>query len=175
MNFLLLPFLILAAIGFVLSAAAHGYAVLGLLPPGAEHVMGLHLGIFVVWLPTVLAANRAVRGVNQKDFWKVVLAGAPGWMRYALYGLFAYALFNFVLFAATSDGKHHGYSAVTPQVIRGFSGHWMIFYGAAFVTLYSLLRAPQLLQQRRCSNGHAVSPTDAYCPSCGRALEGPGS
>jgi hypothetical protein len=170
MSSLLLPFMVLAATGFVLSVAAHIFGLLGKMPPGGSLVMGLHAGIFVVWLPTVLVANRVARGINRKDFWKVVLAGSPPWMRYALYGLFAYAVCNFVLFILTAGGNNHASKAVTPETIRGFSGHWMVFYGAAFATLYSILRAPQLLRERQCVNGYAVSSTNAYCPTCGNAL-----
>lgn len=168
MSFLLLSFMVLAASGFVLSDAVHIFGLLGKMPPGDALVMGLHVGIFVVWLPTVLVANRVVRGVNRKDFWKVVLSGSPPWMRYALYALFMYAVCNLILFVLTAGGNHNS-KGVTPEVIRGFSGHWMVFYGVAFATLYSVFRAPQLLQERKCFNGHAVS-SDAYCPTCGNAL-----
>jgi hypothetical protein len=170
MNFLLLPFLVLSAIGFVLSAAAHVVALTGTVPLGSGIVMLLHIGIFVVWFPTVLVANRVTKGANRKDFWKIALSGCPPWMRYAMYGLFFYAALNFVIFiSSTTHGPHS--KAITAETIRGFSGHWMAFYAAAFATLYSTIRRPQMLQDRTCPNGHTVSLSDAYCPICGRVLE----
>jgi hypothetical protein len=57
-------------------------------------------------------------------------------MRWAAYGLFAYALVNFfVSIAIGSD-----------LPLRAFSGHWMAFYGMAFATLYSTLHL-------RCADG----------------------
>lgn len=46
----------------------------------------LHIGIFVVWIPAIFAAQRLVGNVSRKDFWKVVLIGSPDWMRYMVYG-----------------------------------------------------------------------------------------
>src|SRR6185369_854875 len=98
MRLILLPCAVLAGIGFALSVAAHALAIAGQVPPGGDLVMGLHMGIFVVWLPTVLVMVRVTKGANRKDAWKIALSGAPSWMRYALYGLFGYAILNFVLF-----------------------------------------------------------------------------
>lgn len=170
MRYLLLSCLALAAAGFILSVTAHIFGLLGKMPPGGELVMSLHMGIFIVWMPTVLVAGRATKWTNRNDFWKIALAGCPGWMRYTLYGLFGYAIVNFVLFAIVNSDVHHATKEVSPETVRGFSGHWMVFYAAAFATLYSVTRSPQLLREHKCSNGHIVSPADAYCPTCGAAL-----
>jgi hypothetical protein len=53
---------------------------------------------------------------------------------------------------------------------RGFSGHWMAFYGAAFAVLYSAIHKPSLLEARKCPAGHDVSHQDLFCPKCGQAL-----
>src|SRR5437588_175716 len=94
---ILLPFIALAAIGFILSVAAHLAAIAGSPIPFGKAVWALHIGIFVVWLPTVLVSIRLTRGANRKDRWKIALAGCPKWMRTALYVLFAYAILNFIL------------------------------------------------------------------------------
>jgi len=54
-----------------------------------------------------------------------------------------------------------------PSVVRGFSGHWMIFYGAAFAVLYSRIHAPELYRERKCPQGHTASPTARFCSECG--------
>ena len=163
----------LAAIGFVLSVIAHVFGLLGILPPGGEFAMSLHVGIFVVWLPTVLVANRATKGTKKSDFWKEALLGCPAWMRTALYGVFGYAILNFIYFMAFSNKTKTEGNGISPETIRGFSGHWMVFYGAAFATLYSAIRRPELLKERTCRNGHSVSQSDAYCPQCGAPLSPP--
>src|SRR5437870_7027920 len=37
----------------------------------------LFIGIFVVWLPTVLLLNTLTRDFKQKDLWKAALRGCP--------------------------------------------------------------------------------------------------
>lgn len=167
MNFLLFPFMLLAAVGFILSVVVHVSALLGLPIPGGDAAWGLHIGIFVVWLPTVLVSTRTARFTNQKDFWKVALSGCPPWMRKALYLVFGYAILNFIIFIFAMK-----YQAGVPSAadFRGFSGHWMVFYGVAFAMLYSVRRAPQLLQDRKCVNGHSLSAVAQFCPECGVAL-----
>ena len=165
----LYPFLLLAAVGFVLSLAAHGLALVGVPIPGGKLVGNLHFGIFVVWIPTVLVAYQGSRYANRKDFWKVTLAGCPPWMRVSLYVLFGYAIFNFVLFLASNPPRQSIYDAPL-STIRGLSGHWMLFYGAAFAVLYSRIRAPQLYQPHKCPQGHLVSPMARFCPECGYAF-----
>lgn len=166
MNAILLPFIVLSAIGLLLSIAAHIASIVGLPLPGGKLVWSLHVGIFVVWFPAVLIANRINRGKPQKDLWKNVLSGCPTWMRYAGYALFAYALLNFLWFIAKRTGPPPQGDAPLSE-IRLFSGHWMVFYGAAFAILLSAYRKPRLLKKQRCSKGHEVSSTDVFCPTCG--------
>jgi hypothetical protein len=170
MRALLIPFFLLAALGLALSVVAHVLALLGQTPPGGSLVMGLHAGIFVVWIPTILISLRLTKGSNRKDFWKIAMSGCPEWVRYAFYALFAYAIFNFILFFTSSHAASHHGGEVTPELIRGFSGHWMVFYAAACATMYSAINNPNLFKERKCSGGHTVSMTDQFCPTCGRVL-----
>jgi hypothetical protein len=170
MNALLFPIMMLAGCGFLLSVAAHLMALFGVPIPGGGLVWGLQIGIFVVWLPTVLVANRITRYTGRKDFWKVALAGCPVWMRRALYIVIGYAIFNFIFFIYSTSGHPKPAGAAPLSVIRGFSGHWMIFYGVAFATLYSFIHAPHLFSERKCPQGHLASPTAKFCPECGYAF-----
>ena len=56
----------------------------------------------------------------------------------------AYAMLNFLYFIAIAS-KSSGSAGVDGSAIRGFSGHWLVFYGAAFATLYSATRRADLL------------------------------
>ena len=171
MSVLLYPFMLLSALGLVLSVGSHLAALASLPIPGGSLVWGLHVGIFVVWFPTVLVANRMARHGRRSDFWKLALAGCPAWARYALYGLFAYAVLNFIIgmSGVTSHQKVGGGTGLDSEV-RLFSGHWMVFYGAAFATLLSAINNPRLLKSRKCVQGHDVAPLDHFCPKCGAAL-----
>ena len=167
---ILLPFIALAALGFILSVAAHLRAIAGLPIPGGKAVWALHVGIFVVWLPTVLVAYRLTRGANRKDFWKIALVGCPKWMRSALYVVIGYAALNFVYFMVTTSSHPQPKGDAPPEEIRGFSGHWMIFYGAAFATLYSAYVVGYAGMERKCPNGHTVTITAKFCDECGAQL-----
>jgi hypothetical protein len=165
------PFIILAGVGFLLSVAAHLVACAGWQIPFGSRVWALHIGIFVVWVPTVLVVYRLTRGARRKDLWKVALAGCPKWMRVALYIIFGYAILNFALFMATTVGHAQLRGEAPPEVIRGFSGHWMVFYGAAFATLYSASVIGYSGMDRKCPNGHPVTVTAKFCDQCGAPLE----
>lgn len=72
----------LSAIGLVVSLWVHIGALVGRTVSSAFWI--LHVGIFVVWFPSVLVAQRMVGNANRKDLWKVALKGAPDWMRYMM-------------------------------------------------------------------------------------------
>jgi hypothetical protein len=172
MNILLYPFMLLSAMGLLLSVGSHLAALAGWPIPGGNLVWGLHVGIFVVWLPTVLVANRMTRYGKRSDFWKLALSGCPTWARYALYGLFGYAVLNFIFGMSKLPGHGGGSNASNPGVeVRLFSGHWMVFYGAAFATLYSAINNSKWLKGRKCVRGHEVAPLDKFCPECGAVVE----
>lgn len=174
MTIALYPFMVLAAIGLLLSLGVH-IMTLALLPiPGGGTVWALHIGIFVVWIPTVLVARRMTRQASRRDFWRATLRGCPGWMRTGVHIFFGYAFVNFALFFIGTVGHPKPTGAAPPVVVRGFSGHWMFFYSAAFATLYSAIHASHLLRDRRCPRGHAVSHTATFCPDCGAQLESEG-
>jgi len=127
----------------------------------------LHIGIFVVWIPAVLVAKQRVGNMRRKDFWKAVLHGAPGWMRYMVYGFLAYAIINFMLFFPQAPNGDSG--ANPPAIVwRGFSGHWMAFYSAALAILYSAIIDRKNAQ--RCVNGHLVPPNANFCDRCGQPV-----
>ena len=163
--------MVLAAIGLLLSIAAHIASILGVPLPGGNVVWSLHVGIFVVWFPAVMVGYRINRGRPQSELWKNVLSGCPTWMRYAGYGLFGYAAGNFIWFYAVMQSGSPPEGAAPASEIRGFSGHWMVFYGAAFAILLSAYRKPRLLKKQRCSKGHDVSSTDVFCPTCGSKVQ----
>lgn len=156
----------LAAVGLALSMVSHIAAIFGKQGPLGDHTSDLHVGVFVVWLPTVLVANRLARNYPQKDLWKAVLRGCPEWMRYMTYGLFGYAFLNFAYFLFVVP-KDAGSGSMPPPVVRWFSGHWMIFYSAALAVLYSGHQLWDQDWERLCPNGHALQPLAKFCDQCG--------
>jgi hypothetical protein len=164
MQAFLRPVMWLAVAGFFASLLVHLRAVLGLPSPFGSATWLLHIGIFVVWLPTVLVAQRLGNGAKQVDLWKAVFRGCPAWVKSGAYVVGGYAMVNFVLFTfqTTAYPKNQ-----MPELIeyRVFSGHWMVFYYIGAATLYSAIRLG--LSQRHCPQGHEVSPFANYCDLCG--------
>jgi hypothetical protein len=157
----------IAGCGLVLSIIAHCMAFAGLVLLGGKFIWAVHIGIFVVWLPTVVALN-SMRHISQNDIWKVAFAGCPPWMRRAFYILCGYAVLSFIQFVgARTDEPRRPIDDASPSTVRGVSGHWMIFYAAAFCTLYSRVRAPHLYMERICPQGHKAAPTAKFCSECG--------
>lgn len=166
---ILYPFVVLSALGLVLSLAAHIGALLGLNVPGPA--MLLHVGIFIVWIPAVITSNFSLtKKYNRKDFWRVVLRGAPKWMQYMTYGFFVYAFINFFIFIFIAPSNPSSVSGTPPSVIRGFSGHWMAFYSAALAILYSAIQIKKKGLIRKCPNGHEVSLEASFCEECGQRV-----
>ena len=132
-------FVALSGIGLIVSLWVHLGAVMGQRVAPEAFFWMLHMGIFVVWVPAVLVAQRLVGNVNRKDFWKVVLKGSPDWMRYMVYAFLGYAIANFLLFMVKAPNGDGGGNPPA-EVWRGFSGHWMAFYSAALAILYSAMR-----------------------------------
>ena len=171
LNSVSIAFSALAGIGLVLSLAVHVASLAGIALFGG-YAFALHAGIFVVWIPTVIIAQRHTRDFKQKDFWKAALRGCPSWMKWLTYGFFAYAIVNFAYFfitTAVAGSKHSG--PPNAATLRGFSGHWMAFYSAAMSILYSSIRVPSLDAGRRCVQGHQVGPLAKFCEQCGSPVQ----
>jgi hypothetical protein len=108
----------------------------------------------------------AGRPHKPQNFWKVILKGSPNWVRYPIYGFFGYAVINFIyFFYETKDGRDGGDNPAA-MVWRGFSGHWMVFYLAAFTILYTAEK--RRTGSNRCVRGHRVGIGANFCPRCGQ-------
>jgi hypothetical protein len=144
LNSIPVAFSALAGIGLVLSLAVHVASLAGIALFGGK-AFALHAGIFVVWIPTVIVAQRSTREFKQKDVWTAALRGCPSWMKTLTGGFFAYALVNLAYFFITTAGVRSNHSgAPDAAILRAFSGHWMLFYSAAMSVLFSSTRAPPL-------------------------------
>ncbi len=170
MNTLAYPFLWLSAIGFGLSFASHICAWLGREGPLGEYSVSLHFGVFVVWLPAVLALRTLTRNSPHEDIWQAALRGCPTWMRLAVSVVFGYTMLNFLVFLASTVSTKQGSGPMPPAIVRGFSGHWMLFYGVAYATLYSFIRLGGQEPARKCPSGHEVGPIAQSCKQCGAAV-----
>jgi Protein of unknown function (DUF3592) len=157
----------LSAVGLMLSLWVHGGALQGRRVAPEAFFWILHIGMFVVCFPALFVAKQRVGNLERKDFWKAVLQGSPGWMRYMVYGFLGYAIVNFALFMLKVPAGGRGASPPVDEW-RGFSGHWMAFYSAALAILYSAASEHQ--HAPRCVNGHPVPPNANFCTRCGQPV-----
>jgi hypothetical protein len=129
----LLPFIIFAATGLVLSMVVHLLGYFGMVLPIKDAVFGLHMGIFIIWIP-VVALNKER---NRNDVFKQ----GPKWMQRALTVVFVYAMASFIYFIATAPSRGEKKNSVgkpaPANVVRGFSGHWILFYSAGLAALWN--------------------------------------
>lgn len=171
MNLLIYPFMALAALGLALSLIVHIALLFGLPLTLPFNAMSLHTGIFVVWIPAMIVAYPAIRDVPRRDQWRAMLRGCPDWLRYLTYGFFAYAIINFFLFFISDFNVATPTVGETPgNVVRGFSGHWMVFYCTAVAIFYGAIQREKLGLIRRCPQGHQVSLRAKYCEKCGETI-----
>lgn len=143
MNFAAL--VVLAAAGFFASLYCHLLSWLDPNPPLGRTVFLLHAGIFAVWIPLVISANRTRPNPARGNLGHL-FAVLPAWARVAVYGLFGYALLNFAYFLYSTRGYPKGQVPFRLE-LRGFSGHWMLFYGVAAVGFVALDRLAEKRKQ----------------------------
>ena len=169
MTIFLLPLMLFAGLGLLACLSIHLIALTGhlswlqgFLSEENQTLASMVMvgGIFVVWLPAVLIAQRINNGNRLNFSWKKVLAGCPQWMVYAAYTMFGYAILSFLLIVTSGDIDD-------ARGVRVFSGHAMMFYGLAFCIFFSSWNLPRLLRTHRCPAGHEVSHEDKFCPLCG--------
>ena len=174
MKVLLSPFIGIAALGLFLSLLVHLSALFRLPIPLGHRAWVLHIGIFVVWIPTVFVANLLSRDVDRRNWWRSALRGCPDWYRYFTYGLFAYAIINFAIFMMRTMAAPRSGGLSDEVNLLGFSGHWMVFYAAALGVLWSFAREGAQAFPR-CPNGHPVSADSRFCKECGCPIQAAGT
>jgi hypothetical protein len=118
-------FSIFAWAGFFASILVHAITFWGI--NAADYVpwvLVLHVGCFIAIIPLI-----------GKDVWRDVVAVVPLWAKTLVVFFMAYAVVNFVLSFVLSEGvanpgelSEQEYHLQLAYVLRGFSGHWMLFY-----------------------------------------------
>jgi hypothetical protein len=154
---MLLLFL-LSALGLVVSLGIHLYTFLPGCGVEMKHVWPMHICFIPLFIIVMQKRNRDSLG-NPKSF---TPANAPQWMNRVATVLLIYIIVNFGMLivhstdgsAAIIDGKYvrenHGrdiveiseveYHRLQAYIVRGFSGHWLIFYYLPAVTFFTYWR-----------------------------------
>ncbi len=154
-------FFLIAAIGWLLSLVVNFTAWIGHYDlVGAIPALGLlHIVIFIVWIPSIFTIGKLHQTTGRlHEFWlKVLAANRPPWLM-LIAGLgFGFAIFTWFNLLNSAEGipefkngeyvlmEHANiirtitleeYNQARADSTRGFSGHWIFFYGAAAAILY---------------------------------------
>lgn len=125
-------------------------------------VWGLHLGVFVVFFPAIIfliidsggfdnKQTRSERAAKNRKKILKLFQTAPRWLSVLVVVVFIYAIMNMFLFMSSQLG---GPDIINGEIIlkkidkaeylfyrtnelRGFSGHWLVFFGISALTLYT--------------------------------------
>jgi hypothetical protein len=150
-----------AALLLLISLAVHGLTFLGIDPMEAiPGVMWIHGLIFLPFIAALIYAEGAGGPKDQRQ--TKVMRHAPLWLKIITGVFFVYAFVNFTSFLILSEGggpemrdggyviASHGriirelteqeYHQQQAYVVRGFSGHWMLFCSASLMFLVGAAR-----------------------------------
>jgi hypothetical protein len=192
----MIVFLLLALLGLGFSLAVHLSTFTSNRPPMMSQVWPLHVAIFVVFVPMIIAQKRwgDPSSAKKRGSMGDMFSMTPKWMRIAFTICFFYAIANFVIFMVreqragkvrNENGKHvlvrdrqavrelseEEYRVHEARVARGFSGHWLIFYGASVLGLYdAILRKRRAEELAMLVGGSdAPGPASSKSPYAGRS------
>jgi hypothetical protein len=164
---LLWLFAALSAFGLIASLFAYIGAIAGRNVVPEELSLVFRAGIFVLMLPLILVTRRRAGSRRRKGYRKILLHGAPDWMRYMVYGFSAFALID--VFHFMSQAPNAGGGANSPLgVWRGLPGTTIAFYADAFAIFYAA--AIDMGNLQRCVNGHPVPLGASFCERCGQPV-----
>ena len=148
--------------GFVAALVVHIAALTGIdVEDKFPAVWGLHVGIFVVFIPFVFSSRKTL---GPKPTFAQIRAAFPIWVVGLGICIFAYMVVNFALFMLKTEGgnpsivdgkfvlMNHGalirelsaaeYSTFKANEVRGFSGHLLVFYFVPFA-YFMFHRSPE--------------------------------
>ncbi len=158
---------ILACIGWTISLLFHLIALLVdyNISEQFPFVWLLHIGIFVVWLPTVLSLknNIELKGLRQnntlgfakhKNFFKTIFRHTPTWLTIIAAIGFIHALFNFIIIIAiqpyTAEIKNgayilqnHGHTikTITEMEYNHYSALQLMLFSGHWIAFYGIAAA----------------------------------
>ncbi len=124
-----------SAVLFGVSLIVHSLACTRLAPDWGKYPFLLHIGVFVIAVPTILALVTRFGRQLPPGFLLELWRSQPPRLRACSTLVLGYAVASFVLFVAGVYGDPEKDDLVA---LRGFSGHWMAFYWMFF----ALLRQP---------------------------------
>lgn len=132
-----LPLAAVSGVGLAASLFLHVEAIEHKYPASMGVLAAMHLGVFIVFFPAVIIANRRAGYRRRKYAWEFVLSGSPWWMRYGCYLCGFYAALNGAALILEHMWSEPSGAAGAPSLSdwRGISAIWMGFYSVALAVL----------------------------------------
>lgn len=148
----------IALLGSISAITVHILSILGVdVADTLPFIWALHIGIFVVWIPTILSLKKLQKQNKKANAFTLLTKNKPKWLLGLIIVIAAYTGFNFIFSISktggTTSNKNGVYSLqnrgkyirnITKEeyhlhganTLRGFSGHWILFYTIATIALY---------------------------------------
>ena len=147
------PVMVLSGIGVMLCLSFYLLGVTGIYPLPAKETPVLFGGLFVVWIPTVILANRLTQDFKQRDFWKAALRGCPAWMRAALWVVIGCVFAVFFLPVLSKRSPGIASIGISPVETICTLPHNVLF-GLRCCVMYSLIN----VQRKTIQSAGALTP-----------------
>lgn len=142
----------LAAVGWCLSLSINIFSIAAIDLNWTPFIWILSIGVFLVWIPTVVYMR-----LNKASFEGLVLE-QPVWVKVIVFGSIFYVIINTILYINIqqnsplhgggryiSNDDYREYADIITKeefhkfrtnIIRGFSGWWILFYSVVMGRLY---------------------------------------
>ena len=134
----MLLLMVISALGFILSAAAHLCMIFNIYIPPRELFILIDVGFIAVFYPALIIRKKVRGETKRKDFNNAICNICPNWLSFMTSLLLMYALVWFVIiaFKLYSGSTVTGEEGIVDSSFRGFSGHWMVLYCLTFTMMY---------------------------------------
>ncbi len=151
-------FFFIALFGALSAITVHISAMLGIdVADKSPFIWLLHVLIFMVWIPTIFSLKKEQEQNKEANAFTLLTKNKPKWLIGLIIAIAVYTGFNFMfsmsntegtskeengIYSLHNRGKHirniteEEYHLHEANVLRGFSGHWILFYTVATIALY---------------------------------------
>jgi hypothetical protein len=134
MRVILLPFIGMAFVGLVCCIIAHGGALVTGQDPFGPSPTFLDYGIFVIWLPVVIAARKTTKDYKSLEAIRWILGNCPPWLKYSVGAILVYDVLFLII------GEIFGWGKKETETLWWYTEFRIAFYALALAILVSAYR-----------------------------------
>ena len=138
MNFTPRHLMFFSITGLFISLIVHLLAVFNIYIVSNIVVLILTAGIIFVWLQSSKYLKLMHEQNETSNPWKMAFDICPAWLKYSIYFLIIYALFNFARTMSFIGGEGYINTNISSDKLRGISGFWLAFYAFGVSIAYAV-------------------------------------